>query len=79
MPFYNGHEYEHIHDWSDRWLGQTVEFTLLGQKVRGKIVEAQDSMFFAGGKLLIAEFHDGQKHVKVGGSPWCFRRITEKE
>jgi len=65
-------------DWLNRdtWLGKTVEFTLFGQKVQGHVCEIQLNMSF--GQCVIAEFHDGNKHVKVAGSYQAFRLVREE-
>ena len=55
------------------WLGRQVEFTLLGQKVVGKVIDAIDTI--CARKWIIAEFRDGTKQIKVGGPYQAFHRL----
>lgn len=61
--------------WAATWLGQTVEFTLLGQTCQGVVNEALDTLCTR--NYLVVEFDDGVKTIKVGASSRCFRRIPK--
>ena len=65
-------------DFADRWLDRAVEFKLLGQTVRGRVMEVLDSVC-TGENWVIAEFRDGGKQVKVGGHYQAFRRLEENQ
>ena len=58
---------------ADSWLDREVEFTLLGQKIRGKVREVIDTI--CAPRHIVAEFRDGNKQVKVVGPYQAFRRL----
>jgi len=62
---------------ADNWLGRKVEFTLLGQRVVGRITELITHIC-TGPNFLIAEFIDTTgKPVKVGAPYQAFRRLED--
>jgi len=69
--------YDWLYNAGETWLGKTVEFTLLGQRVRGRVREIELNMPF--GRCVIAEFHDGNKHIKVAGSYQAFRIVNDRK